>query len=184
MNIKRLTQRIIIGLLIIFSGIALLLDGLNVTFDGAINHWYLVAIITIAAISLAIAIINKSSAYLVISFILGGIFLAWDVAINIDTATFVHTWPIITLMMGVGLFLSGLIAKKKKYLFLTGTSLAILSAMLLAALITNTVNYILPIMVILIGLYIILYNIISRGGKKNLNNDDKDYYVRPSNENK
>lgn len=180
MDVKKLSQRIIIGIIIAMSGLVFLLDSLNVAFDGAIGKWYLVLIVAIALILLAVAIINRRVIMLNIAFGLSGLYLSLSITLAGNGVTFLETVPIIFIAIGIGLMFSAIMSSKGKSLAIASAVILVIFGSLLAGVITSTVKYILPAIIIASGLAIILYSIITKKGKRTSAASDNDYYVTPT----
>lgn len=182
MSAKQLAQRISISIIIIIAGLIILLDQLGVFGISALPQWYLIILMALALICLIISIINKAYLYLWFAFLLGGIYLALDLAINNNYTGFKETWPIIFISLGVGLLLS-LIIKRSKTTAFIGVSLLTIFIPTMLGIWTETWTAILPILMLLFGLTTLGYSIYSAVKHTKFSIKDEDYYVRPSTEN-
>lgn len=165
-------------LLLIIAAIIMLLDAVGINFfAGAINHWYLLIIAFIVAVSLANSLILKKHAYIVAAMLFLGIFMS--VSLLKIELKFYETWCLIPIFSGFGLIMYNTVVNKGTTLYYIGSGIMIFFIALMCGIVTGVWRYVLPIEIIL---FAILFIVKIFTGKKSNSASNEVYYVEPSDE--
>ena len=180
MKIKDKVLSLSLSIILIFSGLILLLDQLNVKYiDEFFTPWYLIVVLYLVASSLAIAITKKSPIFYVMTMLLAAIYLCISLPNKSDNIVVWDIIFIIPLFIGVGLVVADLVCKWSVRAVRLGLVLIVSSTIILISTIMDVWTIVIPVVIILIGIAYVLFSLLDV--KKNVNNEKStDHYVEPT----
>lgn len=185
-NILKLT----LSILLIVFGLILLLDQLDLPslagFDDFFTPWYTIVILFFSACALAYAIIKKAPIMYIIAMFFAGIYLVVAIEAKVETFNNANVWKIIAiipLFCGIGLVLADKICKWSPKASRFGFVVAIASAIVLVSTILNSWRYIIPSVIIMIGITYFIFELLSLKDKSKKVEDDHYVTYTPKEEN-
>lgn len=168
--------KIVISALFVVFGLLLLLDQLNLPFiDDLFTPWYTIVILFVASCLLAYAICKKSPIFYILSMFFAGIYLVISIDAKVENLAIGKIIMIIPLFIGLGIILADRICKWSPKAMRFGLVVAVSSATILVSTILNVWKYVIPVVVILIGVSYMMFSLFSI--KKEVDVKDDDHYV-------
>lgn len=181
-NDKDIILKLTLSVLLVFFGVILLIDQLDVannpfvTFiDDLFAPWYTIIILFIASCLLAYAIIKKAPIIYVLSMLFAGIFLVISLSNKVKTEYIGAIIFIVPMFIGIGFILADRICKWSPKILRFGVVLTMASAVVLVSVVLDAWKYVIPIVVILIGIAYMIFEIFALK-QKNIEKPD-DHYV-------
>lgn len=176
MKNKDTVLKIAISALLVVFGVLLLLDQLNVPFiDDLFAPWYTIIILFVASCALAYAICKKSPIFYILSMLFAGIFLVISIETKVNDLSIGKILMIIPLFIGIGIVLADKICKWSPKAMRFGLVLTTSSAIVLVSTILNVWRYVIPVVIILIGIAYMIFSFVSI--KQETNVKDDNHYV-------
>lgn len=176
-NVLKLT----ISVLLVVFGIILLIDQLDngnpfVQFvDDLFSPWFTIVILFIAACLLAHAIIKKAPIMYVLSMFFAGLFLMISVGNKVESKYVGAAIFILPMFVGIGLVLADRICKWSPKVLRFGVVLTVASVVVMVSVILEVWRYVIPIVVVLIGIAYFIFGLFAM--KQDIVEEKDDHYV-------
>ena len=168
--------KFVISILLVIFGVLLLLDQLNVPFiDDFFTPWYTIVLLFFAACLLAYAIVKKAPVFYILSMLIAGIYLVISINAKIEEMAVGKFIAIIPLFVGIGTVIADKICKWSPKAMRFGIVLSIASAVILVSTILDVWKYVIPIVIILIGIAYIIFGVFAI--KHDTKRVEDDHYV-------
>ncbi len=168
--------KFVISILLVIFGVLLLLDQLNVPFiDDFFTPWYTIVLLFFAACLLAYAIVKKAPVFYILSMLIAGIYLVISINAKIEEMAVGKFIAIIPLFVGIGTVIADKICKWSPKAMRFGIVLSIASAVILVSTILDVWKYVIPIVIILIGIAYIIFGVFAI--KHDTKKVEDDHYV-------
>ncbi len=168
--------KFVISILLVIFGVLLLLDQLNVPFiDDFFTPWYTIVLLFFAACLLAYAIVKKAPVFYILSMLIAGIYLVISINAKIEEMAVGKFIAIIPLFVGIGTVIADKICKWSPKARRFGIVLSIASAVILVSTILDVWKYVIPIVIILIGIAYIIFGVFAI--KHDTKKVEDDHYV-------
>ncbi len=168
--------KFVISILLVIFGVLLLLDQLNVPFiDDFFTPWYTIVLLFFAACLLAYAIVKKAPVFYILSMLIAGIYLVISINAKIEGMAVGKFIAIIPLFVGIGTVIADKICKWSPKAMRFGIVLSIASAVILVSTILDVWKYVIPIVIILIGIAYIIFGVFAI--KHDTKKVEDDHYV-------
>lgn len=168
--------KFVISILLVIFGVLLLLDQLNVPFiDDFFTPWYTIVLLFFAACLLAYAIVKKAPVFYILSMLIAGIYLVISINAKIEEMAVGKFIAIIPLFVGIGTVIADKICKWSPKAMRFGIVLSIASAVILVSTILDVLKYVIPIVIILIGIAYIIFGVFAI--KHDTKKVEDDHYV-------
>lgn len=168
--------KFVISILLVIFGVLLLLDQLNVPFiDDFFTPWYTIVLLFFAACLLAYAIVKKAPVFYILSMLIAGIYLVISINAKIEEKAVGKFIAIIPLFVGIGTVIADKICKWSPKAMRFGIVLSIASAVILVSTILDVWKYVIPIVIILIGIAYIIFGVFAI--KHDTKKVEDDHYV-------
>ncbi len=168
--------KFVISILLVIFGVLLLLDQLNVPFiDDFFTPWYTIVLLFFAACLLAYAIVKKAPVFYILSMLIAGIYLVISINAKIEEMAVGKFIAIIPLFVGIGTVIADKICKWSPKAMRFVIVLSIASAVILVSTILDVWKYVIPIVIILIGIAYIIFGVFAI--KHDTKKVEDDHYV-------
>lgn len=168
--------KLVISVLLVVFGVLLLLDQLNVPFiDDFFTPWYTIILLFTAACLLAYGIVKKAPIFYILAMLFAGIYLVISINAKVTDMAVGKFIAIIPLFVGIGTILADKICKWSPKATRFGIVLTIASAVVLVSTILDVWKFMIPIVIILIGIAYIIFNMFAI--KQDTKKVDDDHYV-------
>lgn len=168
--------KLVISVLLVIFGILLLLDQLNVPFiDDFFTPWYTIVLLFFAACLLAYGIVKKAPIFYILSMLIAGIYLVTSISAKVEDMAVGKFIAIIPLFVGIGTIMADKICKWSPKATRFGIVLTIASAVVLVSTILDVWKYVIPVVIILIGIAYIIFGVFAI--KQDTKKVEDDHYV-------
>ncbi len=171
-NVLKMT----LSILMIVFGVLLLLDQLDVKFiDDFFMPWYTILVLFIAAALLSFAIVKKAPIIYVLSMFFAGLYLVISISGKLPDLAVGKIIMIIPLFIGLGFVIADKVCKWSPKAMRFGLVTTVASAIILVSTILDVWRYVIPAVIILIGIAYLLFSIFAV--KQETKTKKKNYYV-------
>ncbi len=171
-NVLKMT----LSILMIVFGVLLLLDQLDVKFiDDFFMPWYTILVLFIAAALLSFAIVKKAPIIYVLSMFFAGLYLVISISGKLPNLAVGKIIMIIPLFIGLGFVIADKVCKWSPKAMRFGLVTTVASAIILVSTILDVWRYVIPAVIILIGIAYLLFSIFAV--KQETKTKKKNYYV-------
>ena len=171
-NVLKMT----LSILMIVFGVLLLLDQLDVKFiDDFFMPWYTILVLFIAAALLSFAIVKKAPIIYVLSMFFAGLYLVISISGKLPDLAVGKIIMIIPLFIGLGFVIADKVCKWSPKAMRFGLVTTVASAIILVSTILDVWRYVIPAVIILIGIAYLLFSIFAV--KQENKTKKKNYYV-------
>lgn len=177
MKNKDYVLKLVISILMVVFGVFLLLDQLDVKYiDDFFTPWYTLVILFVTACLLAYAICKKAPIVYILAMVFAGIYLVVSISAKVEHLGVGKIIMIIPLFIGIGIVMADKICKWSPKAMRFGLVVTIASATVLVSTILEVWKFVIPIVVILVGVAYIIFNLMSIKEKVEVKDED-DHYV-------
>ena len=157
-NVLKMT----LSILMIVFGVLLLLDQLDVKFiDDFFMPWYTILVLFIAAALLSFAIVKKAPIIYVLSMFFAGLYLVISISGKLPDLAVGKIIMIIPLFIGLGFVIADKVCKWSPKAMRFGLVTTVASAIILVSTILDVWRYVIPAVIILIGIAYLLFSIFA-----------------------
>ncbi len=171
-NVLKMT----LSILMIVFGVLLLLDQLDVKFiDDFFMPWYTILVLFIAAALLSFAIVKKAPIIYVLSMFFAGLYLVISISGKLPDLAVGKIIMIIPLFIGLGFVIADKVCKWSPKAMRFGLVTTVASAIILVSTILDVWRYVIPVVIVLIGIAYLLFSIFAV--KQETKTKKKNYYV-------
>jgi len=171
-NVLKMT----LSILMIVFGVLLLLDQLDVKFiDDFFMPWYTILVLFIAAALLSFAIVKKAPIIYVLSMFFAGLYLVISISGKLPDLAVGKIIMIIPLFIGLGFVIADKVCKWSPKAMRLGLVTTVASAIILVSTILDVWRYVIPVVIVLIGIAYLLFSIFAV--KQETKTKKKNYYV-------
>ncbi len=171
-NVLKMT----LSILMIVFGVLLLLDQLDVKFiDDFFTPWYTILVLFIAAALLSFAIVKKAPIIYVLSMFFAGLYLIISISGKLPDLAVGKIIMIIPLFIGLGFVIADKVCKWSPKAMRFGLVTTVASAIILVSTILDVWRYVIPAVIVLIGIAYLLFSIFAV--KQETKTKKKNYYV-------
>lgn len=171
-NVLKMT----LSILMIVFGVLLLLDQLDVKFiDDFFMPWYTILVLFIAAALLSFAIVKKTPIIYVLSMFFAGLYLVISISGKLPDLAVGKIIMIIPLFIGLGFVIADKVCKWSPKAMRFGLVTTVASAIILVSTILDVWRYVIPVVIVLIGIAYLLFSIFAV--KQETKTKKKNYYV-------
>lgn len=171
-NVLKMT----LSILMIVFGVLLLLDQLDVKFiDDFFTPWYTILILFIAAALLSFAIVKKAPLIYVLSMFFAGLYLVISISGKLPDLAVGKIIMIIPLFIGLGFVIADKVCKWSPKAMRFGLVTTVASAIILVSTILEVWRYVIPAVIVLIGIAYLLFSIFAV--KQETKTKKNNYYV-------
>ena len=171
-NVLKMT----LSILMIVFGVLLLLDQLDVKFiDDFFMPWYTILVLFIAAALLSFAIVKKAPIIYVLSMCFAGLYLVISISGKLPDLAVGKIIMIIPLFIGLGFVIADKVCKWSPKAMRFGLVTTVASAIILVSTILDVWRYVIPVVIVLIGIAYLLFSIFAV--KQETKTKKKNYYV-------
>ncbi len=171
-NVLKMT----LSILLIVFGVLLLLDQLDVKFiDDFFTPWYTILVLFIAAALLSFAIVKKAPIIYVLSMFFAGMYLVISISGKLPDLAVGKIIMIIPLFIGLGFVIADKVCKWSPKAMRFGLVTTVASAIILVSTILKVWRYVIPAVIILIGIAYLLFSIFAV--KQETKTKKQNYYV-------
>ncbi len=171
-NVLKMT----LSILMIVFGVLLLLDQLDVKFiDDFFMPWYTILVLFIAAALLSFAIVKKAPIIYVLSMFFAGLYLVISISGKLPDLAVGKIIMIIPLFIGLGFVIADKVCKWSPKAMRFGLVTTVASAIILVSTILEVWRYVIPVVIVLIGIAYLLFSIFAV--KQETKTKKKNYYV-------
>ena len=171
-NVLKMT----LSILMIVFGVLLLLDQLDVKFiDDFFTPWYTILVLFIAAALLSFAIVKKAPIIYVLSMFFAGLYLVISISGKLPDLAVGKIIMIIPLFIGLGFVIADKVCKWSPKAMRFGLVTTVASAIILVSTILDVWRYVIPVVIVLIGIAYLLFSIFAV--KQETKTKKKNYYV-------
>lgn len=171
-NVLKMT----LSILMIVFGVLLLLDQLDVKFiDDFFMPWYTILVLFIAAALLSFAIVKEAPIIYVLSMFFAGLYLVISISGKLPDLAVGKIIMIIPLFIGLGFVIADKVCKWSPKAMRFGLVTTVASAIILVSTILDVWRYVIPAVIILIGIAYLLFSIFAV--KQETKTKKKNYYV-------
>ncbi len=173
---KNKVLKMTLSILMIVFGVLLLLDQLDVKFiDDFFMPWYTILVLFIAAALLSFAIVKKAPIIYVLSMFFAGLYLVISISGKLPDLAVGKIIMIIPLFIGLGFVIADKVCKWSPKAMRFGLVTTVASAIILVSTILDVWRYVIPAVIILIGIAYLLFSIFAV--KQETKTKKKNYYV-------
>lgn len=178
---KDIVLKLTISVLLVFFGIVLLIDQLDngnpfVQFvDDLFAPWYTIVLLFVAACLLSYAIIKKAPIMYVLSMFFAGLFLTISVGVKVDAKYLGAVIFIVPMLVGIGFVIADRVCKWSPKILRFGVVLTVASVVVLISVILEVWKYVIPIVIVLIGIAYFIFELFALK-QENVEQPD-DHYV-------
>lgn len=171
-NVLKMT----LSILMIVFGVLLLLDQLDVKFiDDFFTPWYTILVLFIAAALLSFAIVKKAPIIYVLSMFFAGLYLIISISGKLPDLAVGKIIMIIPLFIGLGFVIADKVCKWSPKAMRFGLVTTVASAIILVSTILEVWRYVIPAVIVLIGIAYLLFSIFAV--KQETKTKKNNYYV-------
>lgn len=172
--------KLALSVLMVVFGAILLLDQLNVKYiDEFFTPWYTIVILFVACCLLAYAIVKKAPFFYILSMLFASIYLVISINFKVKDLNVGKIIAIIPLFIGIGIVLADKVCKWSPKAMRFGLVTTIASAIVLVSTILDVWKYVIPIVVILIGVAYIIFGVVAIKQESKVENDDHFVTYKP-----
>ncbi len=176
MKYKDNVLKMTLSILMIVFGVLLLLDQLDVKFiDDFFMPWYTILVLFIAAALLSFAIVKKAPIIYVLSMFFAGLYLVISISGKLPDLAVGKIIMIIPLFIGLGFVIADKVCKWSPKAMRFGLVTTVASAIILVSTILDVWRYVIPVVIVLIGIAYLLFSIFAV--KQETKTKKKNYYV-------
>lgn len=168
--------KLVLSILMVIFGLLLLLDQLDVKYvDDFFAPWYTIVILFFTACLLAYAIVKKAPIIYVLSMLLAGIYLVVSISFKVENLPVGKIIVIIPLFFGIGIVIADKVCKWSPKAMRFGLIVIVSSAIVLVSTILDVWKYVIPAVIMLIGIAYIIFGLFAI--KQDSKVKDDDHYV-------
>ncbi len=170
--------KLVISILMVVFGLLLLLDQLDIKYiDDFFTPWYTIVILFVTACLLTYAIVKKAPIIYVLSMLLAGIYLVISISTKVENLGVGKIIAIIPLFIGIGIVIADKICKWSPKAMRFGLITTVASAIVLVSTILDVWRYVIPAVVIMIGIAYILFGLFAIKQESKSQKENNDHYV-------
>ncbi len=154
--------KLVLSVLLVVFGLLLLLDQMDVKFvDDFFTPWYTIIILFVASCLLSYAIVKKAPIFYIFAMFFAGLFLVVSLDTKIKDLNVGRIIAIIPLFIGIGIVIADKICKWSPKAMRLGIVMTVASSIVLISTILDVWKYVIPAVIIMIGIAYILFGLIA-----------------------
>jgi hypothetical protein len=150
---KKLSS-ILNAFLIVFYGVIVLINSSNILpISETIGNWYELLILLFACMCIVNMILKKAPQYVMLIIFFAGLYLYLHLSRRVNGYGYVRLWAMIPFFIGLSIIVSYLSTKGNSGFLNFGVLTFLFACIFLFASLTNTYKYVVPSIIIAVGIY-------------------------------